>query len=260
MKRRAFVKGAVLTVAAAASSLVAFGCSMGEQSGVVSAVDAGVSEGRSDWVGEQSAENTNTIKKLPPADPDSDNDYGVDRLINIETIDEWLDRDDVAYRDVRMPFDPADFAAIGGTPDLTATIEGFTVVPLPLLATLPPLPVSGAYKGPTAWKAEWADEGDIVSADPVYWESEQLLEDLFPKDKAIFIMCGAGAYASLAKKLLVHLGWDADRIYNVGGFWSYVGSRKIDTIVPSEDSLDGRLCFMWRAEVASIDFMRMHLR
>ena len=33
-----------------------------------------------------------------------------------------------------------------------------------------------------------------------------ILEYLFPKDKFIFIMCGAGGYANFTKQMLVSLG------------------------------------------------------
>lgn len=261
MDRRSFVKGAVLAGAVAASGLIAAGCDSGAQSGP----DGG--DGAKGELGEQrSADAGREVvapeaeRELPRADPDPESDYGIDRAINIAAIDEWLGRDDVAYRDVRMLFDPADFASIGGDSDLTATVEGFKVVPFPLLATLPPLPVAGAYDGPAAWVVEWADDGGIASVGPAYWESMQLLEDLFPKDKAIFLMCGAGAYAAFAKQLLIHLGWDDGKIYNIGGFWSYAGARKVDLIVSSKDTDDGRLCLSWRADVAPIDFARMHER
>ena len=57
--------------------------------------------------------------------------FGVDKNINISTIDEWLGRPEVAYRDVRMLFDPADYGAIGGNADLSSTIVGFKIVPYP---------------------------------------------------------------------------------------------------------------------------------
>ena len=78
---------------------------------------------------------------LPAPQTDENSQFGVDKNINMETIDQYLFREDVAYRDVRMLFDPADYAAIGGEADLTRTIEGFKIVPYPYLATLAQLPV-----------------------------------------------------------------------------------------------------------------------
>ena len=48
---------------------------------------------------------------------------------------------------------------------------------------------------------------------------KEILEDLFPKDKKIFLMCGGGGYAGMMKNLLISLGWNQDNIYNVGGYW-----------------------------------------
>jgi hypothetical protein len=133
---------------------------------------------------------------LPAAEPDMETQFGVDKNINIDTIDNWLGREDVAYRDVRMLFDPADYAAIGGEADLTRTIEGFKVVPYPYLATLSALPVSGAYAGNCLFAVNWGADGSIVSAEPNYEESMRILEELFPKDKAVFLMCGGGGYSA----------------------------------------------------------------
>ena len=116
------------------------------QEGAGALEDAGAQEvaGRAGDAGAAGA------KPLPAPEADPASEFGVDANISMRTIDEWLDRDDVAYRDMRMLFDPADYGAMGGDPDLSATIEGFKVVPFPLVATLPPLPVAGAYTGLTA--------------------------------------------------------------------------------------------------------------
>ena len=55
-----------------------------------------------------------------------------------------------------------------------------------------------------------------------------VLEALFPKDKNIFLMCGGGGYAGMMKNMLVALGWDASKIYNVGGYWYYDGANNIE--------------------------------
>ena len=133
---------------------------------------------------------------LPASEPDETNMFGVDKNINMETLDQYLGRDDVVYRDVRMLFDPADYAAIGGNADLASTVEGFRIVPYPYLATLSALPVDGAYAGDTLYTLTWNEDGSIATAEPNYEESLLVLEDLFPKDKAIFLMCGGGASAS----------------------------------------------------------------
>ena len=195
---------------------------------------------------------------LPASEPDETNMFGVDKNINMETLDQYLLRDDVAYRDVRMLFDPADYAAIGGNADLASTVEGFRIVPYPYLATLSALPVAGAYDGDTLFTLTWNEDGSIATATANYEESMLVLEDLFPKDKAIFLMCGGGGYAGMTKSLLIFLGWDPALLYNVGGNWSYQGDHGVELIQYSEDANGNDYFATWRADYAYIDFSRLH--
>ena len=195
---------------------------------------------------------------LPAAAPDETNMFGVDLNINMATLDEYLGRDDVAYRDVRMLFDPADYAAIGGNADLASTVEGFRIVPYPYLATLSALPVAGAYDAETLFTLTWNEDGSIATATPNYEESMLVLEDLFPKDKAIFLMCGGGGYAGMTKSLLIFLGWDPALLYNVGGNWAYEGDHGVELIQYSEDANGNDYFCTWRADYALIDFSRLH--
>lgn len=194
---------------------------------------------------------------LPLPEIDVNNVFGVDKNINIDTIDSYLGRDDVAYIDVRMLFDPADFAAIGGEPDLTRTIQGFSVVPYPFIATLPRLPVSGAYDGPCLYTLTWDKNGNIASAAPNFKESVMILNELFPKDKAIFIMCGMGGYSGMMKSLLIHLGWDEKRLYNVGANWNYAGNYALELEL-SGDADGDKILATWRADYVYIDFPHLH--
>lgn len=205
-----------------------------------------------------SACGTAAQKPLPAAEPNMDTQFGVDKNINVDTIDDWLNRDDVVYRDVRMLFDTADYAAIGGDADLTHTIEGFKIVPYPYIATLQTLPVSGAYSGDCLFTVIWGDDGAVVSAEPNYDESTMILEELFPKDKAIFLMCGGGGYSGMMKSLLIFLGWDSTKLYNIGGDWSYKGTHSQELIVYPEKADGDKIYATWRADYAYIDFSRLH--
>ena len=198
------------------------------------------------------------LKEIPASQPDANSMFGVDANINIETIDEWVNREDVVYRDVRMLFDPADYAAIGGNADLSSTIEGFKIVPYPYLATLSALPVEGAYAGETLYTLTWNEDGSIATATANYEESEMILKELFPQDKPIFIMCGGGGYAGMTKSLLVHLGWDETKLYNVGGNWAYTGNHGVELIKYSEVKGGNDVYATWRADYATIDFTRLH--
>lgn len=195
---------------------------------------------------------------LPAPKPDPDSDFGIDMNINMDTIDDWLGRNDVTYRDLRMLSDPADYEAICGDPNLSATIEGFKIIPYPYIATLQTLPVDGAYDKDTLFTLIWNEDGSIASADANYQESMMILEELFPKDKAIFLMCGGGGYAYMMKSLLSYLGWNEALLYNVGGNWDYEGNHRLEIIITPENADGDTICATWRADYALIDFTKLN--
>ncbi len=149
---------------------------------------------------------------------------GIDKNINESTIDSYLNRSDAVYRDVRMLKDPGNYEAIGGDSYLSGFIDGFEVVPFPYIVNVTGLPeeVGNTYEGKTLFTQD--ENGNYVAN---YKESMQILEDLFPKDKIIFLMCGGGGYSGMMKQMLVTLGWNAERIYDVGGYWFYEGENNV---------------------------------
>ena len=197
------------------------------------------------------------LKPLPAPQTDAESQFGVDQNINMENIDQYLGRPDVAYRDVRMLFDPADYGAIGGEADLTRTITGFKIVPYPYMATLSQLPVDGAYTGNCLFEVAWTEDGTVASAKAKYVESMQIMEELFPKDKAIFLMCGGGGYAQMTKELLIYLGWDEGLLYNIGANWSYTGKNALELIIYPEDANGQKIYATWRADYAYIIFDKL---
>lgn len=166
--------------------------------------------------------------------------YDIDKNINEKTIDNYLGRPDVVYRDVRMLEDSATWENKGGERDLTGFVDGFEVIPYAYLTEFPKEYVdqkkseniTGLYKGKTLFRLE---DGKYVAN---YKESMEILEYIFPKDKIIFIMCGAGGYANFTKQMLVSLGWDKSKIYNVGGYWNYEGKNAISTKIDGSDKCD----------------------
>ena len=152
-------------------------------------------------------------------------DLGIDKNINESTIDNYLERKDSVYRDMRMLKDEANYEAIGGDSYLSGFVKGYEVVPYPYLVNVTGLPeeVGEPYSGKTLFTVD--EEGDYI---PNYEESMDVLEYLFPKDKYIFLMCGGGGYAGMTKKMLVSLGWDENKIYNTGGYWYYEGKNKVE--------------------------------
>ena len=196
-------------------------------------------------------------RPLPPSTPNTEDEFGVDSTINMTTIEDYLYRDDVWYRDLRMLFDTARYDELGGDQELSFTLPGFRVIPYPYIGTLPQLPVEGRYAGDVLYVVEWNEDGSIRTAIPKYAQSAQIIEEVFPQDKAIFLMCGGGGYAAFMKKLLIFLGWDEALLYNVGGAWDYEGQETVDLVL--YDDNDEPYYFHWRAQYTIIDFSQYQL-
>ena len=160
-------------------------------------------------------------------------ELGIDKNVNEATIDNYLGRPDAVYRDVRMLKDPGNYEAIGGDANLSGFVNGFEVVPLPYLVNVTGLPevVGETYTGDTLF----TNKDGRYEAN--YKEAMDMLEALFPKDKYIFLMCGGGGYAGMLKNMLVALGWDADKIYDVGGYWFYEGKNNVEVKRVLDDGL-----------------------
>ena len=169
-------------------------------------------------------------------------EFGIDKNINEETIDNYLNREDSVYRDMRMLKDPGNYEAIGGDAYLSGFVKGFEVVPLPE-------EVGDTYKGKTLFTEK---DGEYTAN---YEESMDILEYLFPKNKNIFLMCGGGGYAGMTKTMLVKLGWDENKIYNVGGYWYYEGKNNVEvkTTKYGDTSYD-----FWKIPYHDIDFDSLH--
>ena len=168
----------------------------------------------------------NSLPSLPKPEVTSGQrgELGIDKNINESTIDQYLGRSDAVYRDLRMLKDPGNYEAIGGDSYLSGFVNGFEVVSLPYIVNVTGLPeaVGETFSGNTLF----TNNNGFYT--PNYKESMAVLEALFPKDKVIFLMCGGGGYAGMMKNLLVALGWDADKIYNVGGYWYYDGVNNVE--------------------------------
>ena len=178
-------------------------------------------------------------------------ELGIDKNINEENIDAYLGRSDSVYYDMRMLIDPANYSAIGGDSYLSGYVRGFEVVPYPLLTNVEGLPeaVGKSYTGETLFTNK---DGKFTAN---YKESEQIIKDLFPKDKNIFLMCGGGGYAGMTKDMLVNMGWDKDKIYVVGGYWYYNGKNNVEVKQKDENGKD--YYAFWKIPYHAIDFNKL---
>lgn len=159
-------------------------------------------------------------------------ELGIDKNINESTIDKYLNREDSVYFDMRMLVDDAEYENIGGDSYLSGIVKGFEVLPYPYICNVEGLPqeVGQGYKGNTLFSH--IDDEYVAN----YKESYEIIEQYFPKDKYIFLMCGGGGYAGMMKNLLVYLGYDENKIYNVGGYWYYEGNNKIETVYYDDEN------------------------
>lgn len=193
----------------------------------------------------------NTLKSLPTPEVSEGQrgELGIDKNVNEETIDQYLGRSDAVYRDLRMLEDPGNYEAIGGDSYVSGFVKGFSLVPFPYIVNVKGLPeeVGDTYTGKTLFHLH---SDGTYSAN--YEESMNILEGLFPKDKVIFLMCGGGGYSGMMKNMLVELGWDEDKIYDVGGYWYYGGNNNVDVKRVNDD---GKVVYdFYKVPVHEIDF------
>ena len=184
--------------------------------------------------------------------------YGIDKNINETTIDNYLNRSDTVYRDVRMLVDSASWENKGGDRYLTGYIKGFEVIPSPYLASYTDAYIKqkekenvyGLYTGKTLFTLQ--DDGTYT---PNYKESMEILEAIFPKDKNIFIICGAGGYAGQVKDMLISLGWNKELVRDIGGYWYYNGKNSVQV----KETIDGKDYYNFsKVPYYNIDFDFLH--
>lgn len=200
------------------------------------------------FIGRSTVSTSLSALPLPELSEGERGELGIDKNINEATIDNYLGRSDSVYRDMRLLKDPGNYEAIGGDSYLSGFVAGFEVVPLPYLVNVSglPDPVGQTYTGKTLFTN---NNGEYKAN---YQESLSVLEALFPKDKNIFLMCGGGGYAGMAKALLVAEGWDANKIYDAGGYWFYEGKNNVE--VKRVNSLGETVYDFWKVPYHDIDF------
>ena len=189
---------------------------------------------------------------IPEVSEGQRGELGIDKNINESTIDKYLNRSDAVYRDLRMLKDPGNYEAIGGDSYLSGFVDGFELVPYPYIVNVVGLPeaVGTTYDGPTLFHQH---SNGAYTAN--YKESMAILEALFPKDKVLFLMCGGGGYSGMMKNMLVTLGWDETRIYDVGGYWYYEGDNNVPV---KRTKSDGTVEYdFYKVPVHEIDFGKL---
>ena len=136
--------------------------------------------------------------------------------INNTNLREYLGRTDVMYIDLR---DYADYAK--------KHLRNFECIPYFALIFN-----AEAHNDPSLPQLYG---GSVTEPIPVYAESDELLEALFPKNKVIFLMCQSGGRVNQLMNLLNARGWDMSKIYNVGGMAQYAGPEYRDLVTDTPE-------------------------
>lgn len=124
--------------------------------------------------------------------------------ITMDMVDEYLGRDDVQYIDLRN----LDERMKAGY------IEGFEVIP---------------YFDYLKYQGILVDANEDWVYDSGEIGNQAALEQMFNKDKTIFLMCGSGTRARYVMEALESIGYTD--IINVGGFTAYLESDKENIVL-----------------------------
>jgi rhodanese-related sulfurtransferase len=138
--------------------------------------------------------------------------------INSENLRQYLGRTDVMYIDLR---DFADYSK--------KHLRNFECIPYFALIFN-----ADADKDPSLPQLFG---GTVEEPVPVYEESDEILEALFPKNKVIFLMCQSGGRVNNLMKLLNARGWDMTKVYNIGGMAQYSGPEYRDIVTDTPEIL-----------------------
>lgn len=135
--------------------------------------------------------------------------------ITPKNLDMYMFRDDCVYLDTRYPYQFYQEGAIAGFLNLPfyEYIADFNK------------DANALY---TITKIKNEDGSTIYPGDPGsfianYEESEDLIYDLIPKEKNILVIATAGVESCYFLNLLIQLGYDPARLYNVGSFTTGMG-------------------------------------
>lgn len=151
---------------------------------------------------------SNKYQNVPSKDNPSST-VAYESSVTTRNIDNYLFRDDSIYVDLR----PYSWIAKDGH------IAGFAFYPFyDFIASNTSTDTLYSFKKITKPDGSIILLGDEGSFSANYVESEMLLNRYFPKDKNIFAISQSGLESIYFLNLLKQLGYDASKLYNIGGF------------------------------------------
>ena len=155
--------------------------------------------------------------------------------INATNLDKYLFRDDVQYVDLR------EYDLIAKT----GHIAGFEFIPFhSLIASFRDERTLYKMKDSQDENGKWTYAGTIGGFYPQYNESKQLIKSLFDSEKYIFFVSHAGSESTYMINLLIQLGYDGNKLYNICGISgteggaSYISSGNMKYFVGGSNAIN----------------------
>ncbi len=136
--------------------------------------------------------------------------------IGPDNLDQYLNRDDVFYIDLR---DYKDYS--------TKHFRNFESIPY-----FAYIFNANAHTDETLVQLYG---GSFTAPIDVYKESDVILNELFPKDKTLMIMCQSAARVTQLMNILDAKGYDMSKIYNVGGMAQFTDPKYAPFIVDTPE-------------------------
>lgn len=169
--------------------------------------------------------------------------------INASNLDKYLFREDVQYIDLR------------GIDDIIndGYISGFEFIPFhAMIASFSSPSTLYKMKDVKDENGKWTYAGQIGGFYPQYQESAQVINNMFDKNKYIFFVSQAGSEGSYMINLLIQLGYDGNKLYNVCGVigtegaYSYSTKGNQNYFVKGNKLIDIKLSYDFKMDLTPI--------
>ncbi len=168
------------------------------------------------WV-KNPVENGYVLLEELPAPRTEEGNYAADASsINATNLYNYMGRNDVTYIDLR---DYEDYAR--------KHLKNFEVIPYFALIFN-----ENAGKDDAMVQLFSGTPEEPVA---VYQSSEAILNELFPKDETLFLMCQSGGRVAMMMEILEEYGYDMNKVYNVGGLGQFTDAGFESYITDTEE-------------------------
>ena len=149
--------------------------------------------------------------------------------INSTNLDEYMNRSDVQYVDLRSSRMVLE----------EGYVAGFSF--LPFYNVIASFSGEGTlYKMAKVGNSKAGSVGGFLA---LYEESDDIIKSLFEEDKYIFLISQAGSESAYLINLLIQLGYDGNLLYNVGGVSNSEGPTPYKDISDNKYYVEGHSGF-----------------